>query len=183
MNLSPNGRVRLGAVLSLSLVGLLIVGGTSGASGATAAERQQIAIHEVGKNNINKQFGGIRGTFTIELKKARFGPPGTTVISHIPGPLRYVNGQQQISGGGTDHLTSKQGTIEIRYTVLHIGLNTKLTASDEVVGPAMEYGTWKIKAATGLYEGWRGGGNWASVAWGYANLQPYSTEWDGYITA
>jgi len=64
----------------------------------------------------------------------------------------------------------------------HIDVNSKLNTSGQLVGPAAEHGTWKIKSATGIYQGWKGGGNWASIGSGYENVQPYSVEWDGYIT-
>jgi hypothetical protein len=49
------------------------------------------------------------------------------------------------------------------------------------LGPAAEYGTWKIKTATGIYHGWKGGGIWAAVVYG-GKVEPYSVEWDGSIT-
>jgi hypothetical protein len=66
---------------------------------------------------------------------------------------------------------------------MHIDVNMKATPSGgNTVGNAAEYGTWKITAATGIYQGWKGGGNFAAVSYGYQNLQPSSVEWDGYIT-
>jgi hypothetical protein len=61
-------------------------------------------------------------------------------------------------------------------------VNQKVTPSGDVVGSAAEYGTWKITAATGIYQGWKGRGTFAAVLYGYQNAQPYSVEWDGYVT-
>ena len=93
-----------------------------------------------------------------------------------------VKGQEQIPFVATDHLTGKTGKIVLAVKGTHIDVNSKLNISGQVVGPAAEYGTWKIRTATGIYQGWKGGGNWASVAYSYRNVQPDSVEWDGYIT-
>ena len=158
----------------------LMVGGA--ASGSTAS-RSQIEIHEQGTSLVNRPGaeGAVHGKFTIELKLAPFGPGGTTVIYGEPVAIRQVNGQEQTTLAATDRLTSKTGTIQIAAKGTHIDVNSKLSPSGHRIGPAAEYGTWKIRAATGIYEGWKGGGNFASVAYGYGNLQPYSVEWDGYV--
>jgi hypothetical protein len=72
--------------------------------------------------------------------------------------------------------------IDLRFTGIHIDVNQKVTPSGDVVGSAAEYGTWKITAATGIYQGWKGRGTFAAVLYGYQNAQPYSVEWDGYVT-
>ena len=182
MRLFPTGPIRLVTFVSLFAVSViaLAVGGV--ASGNTAS-RSLIEIHESGTINQTKpdSQGAVRGKFTIMLKKTPFGPGGTTVIYGNPGSTRSVNGEVQTHFTATDHLTSKTGTLEIAVTGTHIDLNTKLAPSG-LVGSAAEYGTWKIRSATGIYEGWKGGGNWASAAVGYGKNQPYSVEWDGYIT-
>ena len=170
--------VRLVALLVLALA-------VSGAARGTTAARSLIAIHEQGTNNLNGQSGNgaTHGKFTIELQKAPFGPGGTTVIYSIPANAgRLVNGQEQIPFVATDHLTSKTGKLVLAVKGTHIDVNSKLNASGQLVGPAAEYGTWKIQSAIGIYQGWKGGGNWASIGSGYKNVQPYSVEWDGYIT-
>jgi hypothetical protein len=155
-----------------------------GAASASTASRTQIEIHEQGTNLVNQPgaTGSMHGKFTIELKLAPFGPGGTTVVYGEPVAIRQVNGQEQITLAASDRLTSKTGTIEIAAKGIHIDVNSKLSPSGHRIGPAAEYGTWKIRAATGIYEGWKGGGNFASVAYGYGKAQPYSVEWDGYIT-
>ena len=124
----------------------------------------------------------MHGKFTIELKKDPFGLGGTTVVYPEPITTRLVNGQEQTRFAGSDRLTSKTGTMELAFKGVEINVNSKLSPSGHRIGPAAEYGTWKIRAATGIYEGWKGGGNFAAVAYGYGNVQPYSVEWDGYIT-
>jgi hypothetical protein len=124
----------------------------------------------------------VRGTFTIELALSPFGPGGTTKIALNPGNLRQVNGQKVTPFDGTDHLKSAKGQLELAVRGVHIEVNNKLAPSGYQVGPSVEYGTWKIRTATGIYKGWKGGGNWAAALYGYTNVQPYSVEWDGYIT-
>jgi hypothetical protein len=183
MRFLPRHRVRgVAFVLLLSVSGVAVAVG--GVAPGTTASRSLIAIHEQGTNNLNGQSGNgaTHGKFTIELQKAPFGPGGTTVIYAIPSGTKYVNGQEQIPFVAIDHLTSKTGKIVLAVKGTHFDVNSKLNTSGQVVGPAAEYGTWKIRTATGIYQGWKGGGNWASVAYSYRNVQPYSVEWDGYIT-
>ena len=161
----------------LAALALPAVGGV--ASGNTAS-KAQINIHESGKINTAKPHyaqGAIGGKFTIQLKLSPFGPGGTTAIVPVPAPTKYVNGEEQIPFTATDHLTSKDGTLELAIKGIHIDVNV---TNDR--GPFAEYGTWKIRAATGTYEGWKGGGSWAAAAVGYGKIQPYSVEWAGYIT-
>ena len=93
-----------------------------------------------------------------------------------------MNGEDQQPFAGSDTMTSKAGQLFPAFKGTHIDVNSKLLPSGQRVGPNVEYPTWKIRSATGMYQGWRGGGNWASVTYGYKALQQYSVEWDGYIT-
>ena len=166
----------------LAVLAVLAVPAVGGVASGNTASKAQINIHESGKINTAKPpfaQGAIRGKFTIQLKLSPFGPGGTTAIVPVPAPTKYVNGEEQIPFTATDHLTSKAGTLELAIKGIHIDVNVKDT-NDR--GPFAEYGTWKIRAATGTYEGWKGGGSWASAAVGYGKIQPYSVEWDGYIT-
>lgn len=184
MTTQTRGRARALALVSLLSVSAIavVVGGVASASTASPS---LIEIHEQGTDNRTRPgvTGAVRGKFTIELKKTPLGPGGTTVIYALPGISRLVKGQEQTPFTGRDRLTSKTGTIELAFKGTHIDVNSKLSSSSRRLGPAAEYGTWKIAAATGIYEGWKGGGNFAAVAYGYKNLQPYSVEWDGYIAA
>ena len=175
-------RARIVALVSLLSVSVIALAVGGAASGSTAS-RSLIAIHEQGTNPQTRQgIFAVRGKFTIELRKAPFGPGGTTAIYGAIGATRNVNGQEQIPLlAGSDILTSKTGKIVLAFSGTHLELNSKLSPSGFIEGPKAEYGTWKIKTATGAYQGWKGGGNWASVAYGYGNVQPYSAEWDGYV--
>jgi hypothetical protein len=46
-------------------------------------------------------------------------------------------------------------------------------------GPSLyiEYGTWRISSASGVYKGWKGGGNWA----GTDDEQTRHFQWEGLI--
>ena len=184
MKFASSGRLPM--VLLVSVLGgtAVVLAGSGMASGRTAT-KSLIEIHEQGTENqaLSMSQGGVRGKFTIELRLSPFGPAGTTVIYGGPDNTRNVNGEAQIPFTATDHLTSKAGTIALAVTGTHIDLNSKLTPSGDAVGPAVEYGTWKIDTATGIYQGWSGGGRWAAAIWGYGRRsQPYSVEWDGYIS-
>lgn len=124
----------------------------------------------------------MRGKFTIYLRGLPFGPAGTTLWFALPGNTRYVHGQAQIPFSGTDHLTSKKGRIDLAINGTRIDLNQKVTPSGNVFGPMVRYGTWKVASATGIYQGWKGGGDFAELFFGYQNAQPYSVEWDGFVT-
>ena len=173
--------IACGGAVCAAVFALAVIGGAQGAD----ASRSLIAIHEHGTNpQLNQSVAvGPRGTFTIELREAPFGPSGTSVIHPSPSNPRDVNGQEQTPFIGSDTLTSRKGRIELRFVGIHIDLNSRLARSGMRVGPTAEYGTWKIASATGIYRGWKGGGNWTSVAYGYRRLQPYSVEWDGYAAA
>lgn len=164
----------------LAVLAVLPVPAVGGVASANTASKAQINIHESGTINTAKgpsAPGAIRGKFTIQLKLSAFGPGGTTAIVPVPATTKYVNGEEQIPFTATDNLTSKTGTLELAITGIHIDVNVNANR----LGPAAEYGTWKIKSATGIYAGWKGGGSWASVAYGYGKLQPYTVEWSGYI--
>lgn len=150
----------------------------------TVASKVQIAIHEHGKNPTSQvaSKGALTGTFTIELSLTPFGQGGTTRIYSDQGATRQVSGQTQIATGGVDTLTSKSGTLQLAFSGIQIPINIKLTSSGMAIGPAAEHGAWRIKAATGAYKGWTGGGVWAGAIDGYGAVQQYSVEWDGNIT-
>jgi hypothetical protein len=168
-----------------AIVALLLAAPAWGsAMSGAGASRSQIAIHERG-TNINDPKGGNtfpRGTFAIELRKSAFGPGGTTRIATDPSAVSYVQGRPQISFSGIDTLTSKTGTLELAFEGTHIDLNGRLTSTGLLVGPAVEYGTWHVGPATGIYAGWKGSGVWAAASYGYGERVPYSVEWDGYVT-
>jgi len=182
--LLSGGRVRGLGFVSLLAVGAIAVA-VSGVAGRSAASRSKIVVHEQGYSLQNAPAGSAegRGTFTIDLRGTPFGPGGKAQTYVVPGQLRYVKGQAQLPIQGTDHLTSKNGRIDLELKAIEISINPKITPSGgNVFGHVAEYGTWKVGAATGIYRGWKGGGNFAAVYYGYQHVQPYSVEWDGYVT-
>lgn len=174
--------VRTGCeLLALGVIALVI---GVGAASSGADSRSLIAIHEQGENLQEDQVIGHCpcGKYTVDLRGARFGPAGTSRIFPDPSARRNVRGQEQQLLAGTDALTSKAGQLVLAFAGTQVTLNGRLSPSGEVVGPAVEYGTWKVKTATGSYRGWKGGGSWAAAFYGYGRVQPYSVEWDGYLT-
>ena len=149
-----------------SVVVLLVALTAVGVPSSSGASKSQIAIHEQGKDKRTASGAPLLGKFTIELAGAPFGPKGTTRIFPSAGVTTYVSGQTRIGLAATDALTSARGRIVLAITGTHIDVNGKLTPSGFFVGPSVEYGTWKIKTATGIYKEWRGGGIWASLEYG-----------------
>src|SRR5579864_4068693 len=165
------------------VVALPLAMAAAGVASRIGASRSQIAIHEQGMyiNNPTPATPTL-GKYTIELAGATFGPAGATNITYDPSNPTYDKGEQQSSLIGADTLRNTNGTLELAFKGIHIQVNGKLTPSGQVVAPFVEYGTWTIRTATGIYAGWKGGGKWTSVAYGYRYAEPYSVEWDGYIT-
>jgi hypothetical protein len=166
---------------------LAAVGGLTTASAAQsrsgAAASEQIAIHEHGTiPTRGPGDAGFNGSFSIELALTPFGQGGTSRTAFQISLVRHVSGQAQIPLAGVDTLTGKSGTLQLAFSGVYIPINTKLEYGNTAVGPAVEHGAWRITAATGVYNGWTGGGVWAAVVDGYGHLQPYSVEWDGDIT-
>jgi len=175
-----------GNVLPLLVAASLAAGGGLTMAAAAqpriaAASKVQINIHEHGKDPTSPGSAPT-GKFTIELALTPFGQGGTTRIFPDPGVPRQISGQTQIEFVGVDTLTSKSGTLQLAFSGIHVPINTRLTSGGVAVGPAIEHGAWRIKAATGVYKKWTGGGIWAAVIDGYGTVQRYSVEWDGEIT-
>jgi len=166
-----------GAALATAVLVLAAIAAAQPKAGI--ASKLQIAIHEQGIDHHN---GGPKGTFTIDLALPGFAARGKTRISNAPGTTNYVQGQQQIPFSGEDTLTTSKGQIVIAFNGTHIPVNNKATPSGIAVGPAVESGTWKIRSASGAYQGWKGGGPFAAAIYGYTINPSYSVEWDGNIT-
>jgi hypothetical protein len=164
---------------ALAAAALILTSAAAAQPRSGVASQLQIAIHEQG---IDHQNGGPNGTFTIDLALPGFAASGKTHISNTPGPTKYVQGQQQIPFGGEDTLTTGKGQIVIGFSGTHIPVNNRATSAGYAVGPAVEHGTWKIKSASGAYQGWKGGGPFAAAIYGYTINPSYSVEWDGEIT-
>ena len=162
----------------------LIALAVSGEATGTASSRSAIVIRVHGTNAQNAPANsGVRGVYTVVLAGKSIGAGGTTVAYPVPGSTKYVNGQAQVPFSGTMHLASRKGTMELTLSGTHIDVNLKAKPSGDVVGSGAEFGSWRITQATGIYHGWKGGGNFAAVSYGYQNEQPYAVEFDGYVTA
>jgi len=158
-----------------------IVAAVAAASGTAAGGgTTQIAIHEHGTTPTG-DTGTITGRFALDVAATPLGPGGTTRISTDPASTTFLHGQTRVAFSGIDTLTNKYGRIEIAFNGTHIPINTHLV-SGRAIAPAVETGTWKIKAATGDYQGWTGSGVWAAAIWGYGARQQYAVEWDGSLT-
>jgi hypothetical protein len=177
------GRNPLRTVMFVSLpLASVIALAVGGVARGTTASTSLIAIHEHGTDPVASISRGATGNFTIQLAGSHFGPAGSTYNVPDPALDTHVNGEDQIPFIGRETLSSAKGRIELAYVGTEIMVNSKPLPSGSVVGPAVEYGTWKVKTASGIYRGWKGGGNWAAVIHGYGRVEPYSVEWDGYIT-
>jgi len=175
MNAPRNLVIIAGAALCL------FVGAPAAAQSKGAVPTKvQIAIHDQG--TAPKASGSPHGIYTITVALPGFAAGGKSRISFDPSVTKYVDGQAQLPLAGSDTFTSSKGKLVIAFTGTHIPLNNKLTSAGYSVGPAAETGTWKITSATGSYAGWKGGGPWAAVIYGYTLNPSYSAEWDGFIT-
>lgn len=174
------------SVAALAAAVLFLAATASAQPRTSVASRMQIAIHEQGtsltdpKLPFDKRYP--HGTFVLDLAGLTPSPSGTTIIIPQPGATRYVDGETQIPFAGTNKLTSKTGQLELAFKGIHIDVNSKLGTNGQATGPGVEYGTWTVRSGTGTYKGWKGGGIWASASYGYGRIQPYSVEWNGYIT-
>jgi len=168
-------------VASFLALALVASAAASSVASARSTSKELIAIHQRGVIPVSSSRA-VRGKYSIDLKASPFGPTGTTLIYLSPGTVAYVNGQERFPFSGTDYLTSSKGKLDISFDGVHTDVNSRLYAG-QPVGPAIEYGTWKVSSATGIYRGWKGGGNWAAALWGYGAVSQYSVEWDGYVSS
>jgi hypothetical protein len=125
----------------------------------------------------------------VEKMNASFTLPGRFIVTQVGvvldtgsaavrpanGATRIVDGQNQVPVNATANLKGKKGILTIHMRGLSISINDFNPLKP---GYGAEYGTWKITGGTGMYEGWIGGGRWASAS------TPATTyvEWDGYVT-
>jgi hypothetical protein len=178
---SRSGRGRI-VTFVLLLSGNVIAVAVGGVADGTASSPSKIVIDQHGTSFQDSAAGaGLRGKFTINLRGLPFGPAGTTLYFGVPGNTRYVHGEAQIPFSGTDHLTSKKGRIDLAVSGTRIDVNQKVTRSGNVFGPIVRYGSWKIASATGIYQGWKGGGNFAAVFFG--SVRRRTVSWCCRITS
>lgn len=158
-------RLALTAVSVALALGLAAAPTVPGAttSGGGAAQQVRITISEKGK------APPFTGTFALVGKAG--ADSGRTAVTVGPGRAGIRNGQSFHRVSGTDHFYGKKGEFLIRFTGV---------AVDVAEATDVEYGTWSVytQFGTGVYEGWRGGGRWASSS----TEGRYVVRWEGLIT-
>lgn len=75
---------------------------------------------------------------------------------------------------GTNVLHSKRGTLSLSFK----GVTMPISTLKPGVYASAEVGTWRITGGKGAYQGWTGGGRFASAGFGDVN----NVEWDGFVT-
>jgi hypothetical protein len=172
---------RLAALLLTAMAGGFLITTTGAAQPRrTTAAKMQIAIHEIWRGA--EPPHSIRAKFTIESRNAGVTlaslGSGIAIIYPNISPPKYVGGQEIWTFTGSQALTSKNGTLQFSFRGNTDFVNSKLSSSGQVLTWENERGTWKITDATGVYQGWKGGGRFAAVD------PPLETnsEFDGYVT-
>jgi len=128
---------------------------------ATSAGKFRLVIEESGS------VAAFQGKFVLYAPAGT--DSGTSSLVVRVGPVRYRGGQRYEIHSGVDTMHSKKGTLTLTFSGPSVN-----------AGPSLyvEYGTWHISSASGIYKGWKGGGNWG----GTDNEQTYHIQWEGLIT-
>lgn len=94
---------------------------------------------------------------------------GASALQHQSSPVRYRRGQRYEIHSGADTIHGQKGELELTFRGPSVN-----------AGPGLyiEYGTWRISRASGIYKGWKGGGNWG----GTDNEQTYQLQYEGLVT-
>ena len=102
-----------------------------------------------------------------KISSSQFG--GTSALQVQISPVRYRDGQRYEIHSGVDTMHDKKGGLKLTFSGPSVN-----------AGPSLyiEYGTWRISSASGIYKGWKGGGNWG----GTDNEQTYHLQWEGLVT-
>jgi hypothetical protein len=129
---------------------------------ATSAGKFRLVIEETGS------VAAFQGKFVLYAPAGSYS--GTSSLAARVGPVRYRGGQRYEIHSGVDTFLSKKG-----------GLTLTFSGPSVNAGPSLyiEYGTWRISGATGIYKGWKGSGNWG----GTDDEQTYHIQWEGLVTA
>jgi hypothetical protein len=146
----------------LVFVAVLVTGAlTVGAVDGTSAGKLRVVIEESGS------VSSFQGRFV--LYAAASTDSGTSALQVQIGPVRYRGGQRYEIHGGVDTMHGKKGGLKLTFSGPSVN-----------AGPSLyiEYGTWRISSASGIYKGWKGGGNWG----GTDNEQTYHLQWEGLVT-
>jgi hypothetical protein len=172
---------RLAALILAAVAGAFLLTTTGAAQPSRTATKMQIAIHEIWRGP--NTHDSIKAKFRIESRNA--GVPlatlgsGTAIIYPKISPPKYnVFGQETWTFSGSQALTSKNGTLQFSFSGNTVFVNNKLSSSGQVLTWEDERGTWKITDGTGVYQGWKGGGRFASVDPPFED----NSEFDGIVT-
>ena len=143
--------------VAVLVTGALTVGGAEGRS----AGKFRVVMEESGS------VSSFQGRFVL-YAPASTGSGTSALQVHIS-PVRYRGGQRYEIHSGVDTMQGKKG-----------GLTLSFSGPSVNAGPGLfiEYGTWRISSASGIYKGWKGGGNWG----GTDNEQTYHIQWEGLVT-
>jgi hypothetical protein len=116
-----------------------------------------------------------KGKFLMEVDGVRYAGTATVSPNRAGGPNKIVGGQKQIPVRGHANLKSTKGTLSLVFRGVDIEVQNIDPAKN---GFTVEYGTWQIQGATGIYNGWKGGGRWADAS----TPSAHNIEWDGFVT-
>jgi hypothetical protein len=168
-------RTVLASVALVSAAALVLTGVAVGSTHGRqkAAKKSPIAIRGRLSGHQNASF-----TYTGRFVATQVGvilDSGSAAIRPSNGTTKIVDGQRSEPVIANSTLKGKKGNLGISMRGVSIEFDDLNPTKD---GYAAEYGTWKITVGSGSYEGWTGGGRWASVGIPTAN----HIEWDGFVT-
>jgi hypothetical protein len=146
----------------LVFVAVLVTGAlTVGEADGTSAGKFRVVIEESGS------VSSFQGRFALYAPMST--DSGTSALQVQISPVRYRSGQRYEIHSGVDTMHGKKGGLKLTFSGPSVN-----------AGPSLyiEYGTWRISSASGVYKGWKGGGNWG----GTDNEQTYHLQWEGLIT-
>ena len=146
----------------LLLAAVLVTGAiTVPEADATSARKFRLVIEESGS------VSSFQGKFVLYAPSST--DSGTSTLQVKIGAVRFRGGQRYEIHSGVDTMTGKKGVLKLNFSGPSVN-----------AGPTLyiEYGTWHISSASGMYTGWQGGSNWA----GTDNEQTRHFQWEGLVT-
>ena len=146
----------------LVFVAVLVTGAlTVGGADATNARKFRVVIQQSGS------VSSAQGRFVLYAPAST--DSGTSALRLGIGLAHYRGGQHYHIDRGVDTLNDKKGSLELTFTGPSVNAGPHLH---------IQYGTWRISNADGIYEGWQGGGNWGATD----NEQTYHVQLEGLVT-
>jgi hypothetical protein len=155
-------RRRMPHIAPLLFLAVLVTGAiTVPGAEATSAGKVRVVIVESGS------VSSFQGRFVLYAPAST--DSGTSALQVQISPVRYRGGQRYEIHSGVDTMHGKKGGLKLTFSGPSVNAGNSLY---------IEYGTWRIASASGIYKGWKGGGNWG----GTDNEQTYHLQWEGLIT-